>query len=300
MVRLARGAPNKRGLDYFPKMLNFYDDDKIFDLMDEYGPLGVTIYDVILTIVYSQGYFAELSKDKLSRMVIRKIGNKWIKNQRVVVQVIDYCADLGLFDKALLAQNVITSEGIQRRYHKIAVKLMKRQLYSEKYWLLEKEEKEEPLLNSPKNRISSEENTIDSAVIRISSEESHIKGKETKRNNINTAPPVKPFDNPELEKAFQFFLLCRRQNGKVINEEQVRLLREELCASGEDDKSRLAVAKKAAADGWTGFHALRMPRRKAEPKKKAGFNNFQGRSYDVGKLETQLLNSQKGGEDNGQ
>ena len=109
MVRLARGAPNKRGLDYFPKMLNFYDDDKIFDLMDEYGPMGVTIYDVILTIVYSQGYFAELSKDKLSRMVIRKIGNKWIKNQRVVVQVIDYCADLGLFDKALLAQNVITS-----------------------------------------------------------------------------------------------------------------------------------------------------------------------------------------------
>ena len=297
---MARGAPNKRGLDYFPKMLNFYDDDKIFDLMDEYGPMGVTIYDVILTIVYSQGYFAELSKDKLSRMVIRKIGNKWIKNQRVVVQVIDYCADLGLFDKALLAQNVITSEGIQRRYHKIAVKLMKRQLYSEKYWLLEKEEKEEPLLNSPKNRISSEENTIDSAVIRISSEESHIKGKETKRNNINTAPPGKPFDNLELEKAFQFFLLCRRQNGKVINEEQVRLLREELCASGEDDKSRLAVAKKAAADGWTGFHALRMPRRKAEPKKKAGFNNFQGRSYDVGKLETQLLNSQKGGEDHEQ
>ncbi|QIB58673.1 DUF4373 domain-containing protein [Blautia producta] len=296
---MARGAPNKRGLDYFPKMLNFYDDDKIFDLMDEYGPMGVTIYDVILTIVYSQGYFAELSKDKLSRMVIRKIGNKWIKNQRVVVQVIDYCADLGLFDKALLAQNVITSEGIQRRYHKIAVKLMKRQLYSEKYWLLEKEEKEEPLLNSPKNRISSEENQIDSAVIPNSSEESHIKGKETKRNNINTAPPGKPFDNPELEKAFQFFLLCRRQNGKVINEEQVRLLREELCASGEDDKSRLAVAKKAAADGWTGFHALRKPRRKAEPKKKAGFNNFQGRSYDVGKLESQLLNSQKGGKDHG-
>ena len=59
------------------------------------------------------------------------------------------------------------------------------------------------------------------------------------------------------------------------------------------------MAKKAAADGWTGFHALRKPRRKAEPKKKAGFNNFQGRSYDVGKLESQLLNSQKGGKDHG-
>lgn len=293
---MARGAPNKRGLDYFPKMLNFYDDDKIFDLMDEYGPLGVTIYDVILTIVYSQGYFAELSKDKLSRMVIRKIGNKWIKNQRVVVQVIDYCADLGLFDKALLAQNVITSEGIQRRYHKIAVKLMKRQLYSEKYWLLEKEEKEEPLLNSPKNRISSEENQIDSAVIQISSEKSHIKEKETKRNNINTAPPGKPFDNPELENAFQFFLLCRRQNGKVINEGQIQLLREELCTAEDSDNGRIALAKKAAADGWTGFHSLKKTRRKTEPKQsKTKFSNFHGRAYDVQSLEKQLLNSQKGG-----
>lgn len=299
MVRLARGAPNKRGLDYFPKMLNFYDDDKIFDLMDEYGPMGVTIYDVILTIVYSQGYFAELSKDKLSRMVIRKIGNKWIKNQRVVVQVIDYCADLGLFDKTLLAQNVITSEGIQRRYHKIAVKLMKRQLYSEKYWLLEKEEKEEPLLNSPQNRISSEENTIDSAVIQISSEESHIKEKETKRNNIYTAPPGKPFDNPELEKAFQFFLLCRRQNGKVINDGQIQLLREELCTAEDDDNSRIALAKKAAADGWTGFHSLKKTRKKAEPKKKTKFSNFNGREYDMNSLESKLLNSQKGGKDHG-
>ena len=40
------------GLTYYPKMLDFYEDDKIFDLLDEYGPLGVTIYDCILCIVY--------------------------------------------------------------------------------------------------------------------------------------------------------------------------------------------------------------------------------------------------------
>lgn len=297
---MARGAPNKRGLDYFPKMLNFYDDDKIFDLMDEYGPMGVTIYDVILTIVYSQGYFAELSKDKLSRMVIRKIGNKWIKNQRVVVQVIDYCADLGLFDKALLAQNIITSEGIQRRYHKIAVKLMKRQLYSEKYWLLEKEEKEEPLLNSPQNRISSEENQIDSAVIPISSEESHIKGKETKRNNIYTATPDKSF-SPELEKAFQLFLVCRKQNGQNLNQEQVQLLREELCGLSDKDPERIAIVKKATVSNWKSFYPLKKQGGKTVPKQsKTKFSNFHGRDYDVQSLEKQLLNSQKGGTDHGQ
>lgn len=177
---MARGAPNRKDLDYFPKMVNFYEDDKIFDLLDEYGPLGVTIYDCILTVVYANGYYANLSKDKLSRMVIRKIGNKWIKSQKVVVQVIDYCADLGLFQKDLMLQNIITSVGIQKRYYKVAVKLMKRQLYSTEYWMLDQDGN--PLLNSPQNRIPSEENQIPSEENDHPSEASPIKRKETKRN----------------------------------------------------------------------------------------------------------------------
>lgn len=55
---MGRGAPNKPVLTYYPKMLDFYEDDKIFELLDEYGPLGVTIYDCILCIVYKNGYYA--------------------------------------------------------------------------------------------------------------------------------------------------------------------------------------------------------------------------------------------------
>lgn len=292
---MGRGAPNKRGLDYFPKMLNFYDDDKIFDLMDEYGPLGVTVYDVILTIVYSQGYYAELSKDKLSRMVIRKIGNKWIKNQRAVVQVIDYCAELGLLCKDLLAQNVITSEGIQKRYYKIAVKLMKRQLYSDQYWLLEKEENEESFLSSPKKRISSEENQIDSERIPISSEKSPTKEKEKKRNHIDMAPPDPAFGHPELEKAFQLFLVCRRQNGQTVNAEQVRLLREELCSLSDQDAERIAIVKKATVSNWKSFYPLKKAGKKPRAKqtKKTKFSNFEERKYDMNDLEAKLLKSQE-------
>lgn len=288
---MERGAPNKKGLDYFPKMLNFYDDDKIFDLMDEYGPLGATVYDVILTIVYSQGYFAELSKDKLSRMVIRKIGNKWVKNQKVVVQVIDYCAELGLIDKDLLAQNVITSEGIQKRYYKVAVNLMKRRLYSDKYWLLSKEKEWEPVLNAPKNRISSEENEINSAVISISSEESHTKEKETKRKDIYTAAPGKPFQNPDLEKAFQFYATCRAKNGQNLNKNQIDALREELSEIGTDDAERIAIARKAAISGWKSFYPLIAKGKSRQGKKKNGFNSFEGRGYskeEMSELERKL------------
>jgi len=203
----AQGAPNKAELDYFPKMVNFYDDDKIFDLLDEYGPLGVTIYDCILTIVYSNGYYANLSKDKLSRMVIRKIGNKWIKSQKVAVQVIDYCADLGLLCKDLMLRDIITSEGIQKRYYKIAVKLMKRQLYSEEYWLLDENGK--PLLNASKNQFSSEENRINSEENNHSSEDSQLKEKESKENktklNENNSSELET--SPRANVAFQLLLI---------------------------------------------------------------------------------------------
>ena len=210
---MGRGAPNRKDLDYFPKMVNFYEDDKIFDLLDEYGPLGVTIYDCILTIVYANGYFANLSKDKLSKMVIRKIGNKWIKSKKVVVQVIDRCADLGLFDKDLMLRDIITSVGIQKRYYKIAVRLMKRQLYSTEYWLLDKNG--EPLLKSPISLISSEENGINSEGNSHSSEESTLKIKENKIKQNTTIEGSRIFSEENLEQAFQRFMEHRARLGKT-------------------------------------------------------------------------------------
>jgi hypothetical protein len=141
--------------------------------------LGTTIYDAILTIVYANGYYAEMSKDKLARMVVRKIGNRWCKKQ-TAVQVIDYCADIGLLHDALLSQCIVTSVGIQERYYQVAVRQMRRQLYDDRFWLID--ENGEPLLNSPFNRISSEENRISSEENQISSElmRTEIKGNKIK------------------------------------------------------------------------------------------------------------------------
>lgn len=292
MSGMGRGRPNKPELKYFPKMLDFYDDDKIFDLMDEYGPLGVTIYDVILTIVYQNGYYAELSKDKLSRMVIRKIGNKWIKNQKVVVQVIDYCAELGLLCNDLMRQNVITSEGIQKRYYKIAVKLMKRQLYSDRYWLLEKEESGEPVLNAPKNPISSEENRIGSEENRIDLEGIHTKRKETKIKEY-----IGAFSDQSLESAFQFYLIVRNQNWGEISEEQIQAMREELISMSDDAKEQIAIVKKATAGGWKNFYPIKKGRKKKEPVKKAADGGYIERDYDMDSLEVRLLKAQEGAVD---
>lgn len=278
------GAPKRAALDYFPKMVNFYEDDKIFDLLDEYGPLGVTIYDCILTIVYSNGYFANLSKDKLSRMVIRKIGNKWIKSQKVVVQVIDYCAGLGLLCNDLMLQDIITSVGIQRRYYKIAVKLMKRQLYSTEYWLLD--ENGEPVLNAPKMPIDSEGKRINSEEINQSSEEIAQKEKETKRKETKNNKDRQIVPDAELNQAILDYIDYRKEIKSPMTDRAVELLVMNLGKLSASKDVQIEILNQSIANGWKGVFPLKEQKTaqagKTQPQNR--FHNFEQRDTDYGAM----------------
>lgn len=149
--------PRKTGLDYFPKDVDFWDDYKVMDLLNEYGPFGVCIYDIILCQVYKNGYYLEVSIDKLASQIIRIIGNRWIKDKNLVLQVILYCADIGLIDHALLQQSVITSVGLQRRYSEVTVR---NKVDKSKYWLLEKNEDQAALKSAPSDSVSVAETPV--------------------------------------------------------------------------------------------------------------------------------------------
>ena len=131
---MARAVGN--GLRYFPKDVDYYMDDRIMDLLDAYGPLGQTIYDVMLTMVYREGYYLEMAPDRLARQIIRWIGSQWVESREKVVEVLGFIAEVGLVDKALYRQGVITSAAIQRRYDEVAAR---RKTDRSKYWLLEAE-----------------------------------------------------------------------------------------------------------------------------------------------------------------
>ena len=131
---MARAVGN--GLRYFPKDVDYYMDDRIMDLLDAYGPLGQTVYDVMLTMVYREGYYLEMAPDRLARQIIRWIGSQWVESREKVVEVLGFIAEVGLVDKALYRQEVITSAAIQRRYDEVAAR---RKTDRSKYWLLEAE-----------------------------------------------------------------------------------------------------------------------------------------------------------------
>lgn len=152
MARLA-----KKGLDYYPSDTNRRNDFKIMDLLNQYGPLGYTIYDFCLQYVYENGYFLDVPLQQVCLTLCRDIGAKWIKNKNLVGQVIDYCADIGLFDKDLLRQNVMTSVGIQRRYDSVTVR---NKVDKSEFWLLGKENCEAALINAPKNGVSATETKV--------------------------------------------------------------------------------------------------------------------------------------------
>lgn len=149
--------PAKKGLDYYPSDTNRRNDFKIMDLLNQYGPLGYTIYDFCLQYVYEHGYFLDVPLQQVCLTLCRDIGAKWIKNKNLVGQVIDYCADIGLFDKDLLRQNVMTSVGIQRRYDSVTVR---NKVDKSEFWMLGKENCEAALINAPKNGVSATETKV--------------------------------------------------------------------------------------------------------------------------------------------
>lgn len=133
-----------KGLHYFPKDVDYYDDFKIIDLLSAYGPVGQSIYDFILTQVYKEGYYLEMPIEKLALFAVRAVGSRWVTKE-LAINVITYCGDIGLFRVDLLEQGVITSAGIQRRYEEVKGR-SRCKFDKEKYWILEEDgnEKTEP------------------------------------------------------------------------------------------------------------------------------------------------------------
>ncbi len=138
--------PRKAGLDYYYKGVHEWDDIEMTELLQKYGPMGYCIYEVVRSKVYESGYYLEFSLDRLACYVIKTVGNRWIRDKSIALQVIRYCAEIGLFDNALMQQSVITSVNIQQHYAEVTARS---KADKSKYWLLGDSEKSEHPAEQP-------------------------------------------------------------------------------------------------------------------------------------------------------
>lgn len=276
------GRPLKKGLNYRSSSTHKYEDFRVIDLLDKYGPSGALIYDIISDMVLKQGYYLEIPFQTLALSVQKTVGSKWIRNRDFVLQVVQYCADIGLFDKDLLRQSVITSVELQQSYQ---IGTVRSKVQIKEYRLIEENHK--PLLNAPQKGINVTEIPINATEIKDYGAE--------KQCNVGLSNNICNIEFlPEVEKEFQLYLLIRKSNYGEIPLEQINALREELQSLSTDQKEQIAIVKKASAGGWKSFYKLKKEKKTERPKsQKTGSNNFKGRDYDMQDLERRLVTRKK-------
>lgn len=127
MARIA-----KSGLEYFPFDIDFFQDIRIRKLIKRQGGKAVTVYALLLCLIYKNGYYMQWD-DELPFIGSEMSGF----DEAYVSEVIKTCLSLGLFDKNLYdTEQVLTSRGIQVRYCNIQ-RLNKRMSRIDKYSLIE-------------------------------------------------------------------------------------------------------------------------------------------------------------------
>lgn len=109
------GRNRKLGLDYFPMDVDFFQDIRIRKLIKYQGGKAVTVYALLLCIIYKQGYYVRWD-DELPFIISEQTGFE----EAYIQEVFKCCLIVGLFSKELYdSDKVITSKGIQKRWIKL-------------------------------------------------------------------------------------------------------------------------------------------------------------------------------------
>jgi len=120
------GRPNKDGVDYFPHDVDLSGDEKIQLLESDHGILGYAVFCKLLERIYRNGYFIH-ADERFIKLFSRNcnIEIDACKN------IINSCLE-NLFDKKLYSKfEILTSQGIQKRYMEIVKRRRQIEVISE-------------------------------------------------------------------------------------------------------------------------------------------------------------------------
>lgn len=193
------GRPVKKGLVYFYNDVDFYQDIKIRKLIRRKGGQAATVYHILLCEIYRQGYYLQWDDD-IPFLIMEVCGF----DETYIKDVIDYCIQVGLFDKHLYDEDgVLTSIGIQERYL-AAGKDAKRKVGKDLPYLLVSIEKptltcyDEDILSSSPSKsdkdisseetiVNSEETIVNGEEMPVNSEKSTQRKEKERKDDVSTS-----------------------------------------------------------------------------------------------------------------
>lgn len=103
----------KAGFSYYKAETDRFQDIKIKRLKKKYRCAGYAVYQYVLNEIYRvRGYFLRFTEDELF-----DASEYWGLEEEEVTAIVDYCAEIGLFDARLWRDHgVLTARSIQSRY----------------------------------------------------------------------------------------------------------------------------------------------------------------------------------------
>lgn len=194
------GRSEKYGLSYYPFDIDFFQDLKIRKLIKYQGGKAVTVYALLLCLIYKGGYYM-MWDEELPFIISEQTGFE----EAYILEVIKSCLALGLFSKeAFDNHRILTSKGIQERYQSIS-KSIRRITKMEEYNLISSEEKKissaKTHISSEEKRVSSEEKPISSEKTPVSSDRIEENRKEIKENSTKVEPKKSPAEKLSAAQA---------------------------------------------------------------------------------------------------
>lgn len=140
------GRNREIGLSYFPFSVDTFSDIKIRKLIKYQGGKAVTVYALLLCLIYKSGYYMRWDEE-LPFIVSEQTGFE----EAYIHEVINSCLALGLFSKSLYdSDRVLTSKGIQTRYAE-AMNFFRRKTEISAFSLISSEENDISSAFMPKN-----------------------------------------------------------------------------------------------------------------------------------------------------
>lgn len=110
----------KKGLDFFPLDVDFFDDEKIQFVSARFGIKGEVCAIRLLTRIYRNGYFIKWDED--SAYLFSKVAGKEF-SPCLVNEIVHELVKRGFFNKSLFDSfGILTSRGIQDRFLKACIR----------------------------------------------------------------------------------------------------------------------------------------------------------------------------------
>lgn len=132
----------KQGFSYYKAETDRFQDIKIKRLKKRHGCTGYAVYQYVLNEIYRvRGYFLRFTEDEEF-----DLSEYWGLDEAVVTDIVNYCAEIGLFNAQLWKEKgILTARSIQARYIDICKVCKKSPAIEEEYRLVVVEQSAPPV-----------------------------------------------------------------------------------------------------------------------------------------------------------